>query len=691
MANFFELLINKIGYSKIGRISLSKSSKRYIRTPNIVIPINNVLLQIFDFFEQFEKHKLFIISKEKYLKESFLQEKFKNIGFFYTSNGNLNKFQEILEKKIKYFSENDVFPIIPFNIPTTTISKKFAQKEIENYLNIAKRILKKYSFLNFGLDIKIFDHPKSINQYIPIIKENENVKLLNLVDILDNSSSYRNILKNLIQIKQELDNNVVLMASGRIIPKYYPILVYLGVDLFDCSYLQYLSSESFYDSIEHLLPIYKIKYLPCSCVVCKGKLGELLEDKHSLEKIKLLCLHNIISAKNYLNKIKQYLNYEDYRAFVEKSSYDDPKIVSMLKILDREYATILRNETPIFQEIKPINCFGPISYNRPDFQEFRERTIKFFESEPWTSLIILLPCSAKKPYSESKSHKNFLKIIRKFSEFPNFQEIILTSPLGAIPRQLEDIYPVNSYDISVTGEWDDEELNIGADMLFKILNKYDRKIPIICHLEGGTLEIVKRTMPKLQHKFYFSKIHTNLTSKESLSSLENLIRNNKDLFKPKVNYVKGNYLSKTLTRKFIKILDYQFGVRSGIKVLSKKFITREDKNKTQIKLIDSESKKLIGIFKRSTGQIAITLKGAKRIKPFSNNSNIIIFDGNKINGNTLFRPGITEYSPNLIPNNYVIILDQEKKNILGLGQLIVGSNYIKNSKTGRIAKIYESD
>jgi len=364
-------------------------------------------------------------------------------------------------------------------------------------------------------------------------------------------------------------------------------------------------------------------------------------------------------------------------------------LISMLKILDKQCFDVIKYETPITQKTKSINCFGPSSYFRPDFQEFRERTINNFTPEPSTTLIIILPCSSKKPYSESKSHRQFYKIIRKFPDFPNFQEIILTSPLGAIPRQLENIYPVNSYDISVTGYWDNEELSIAADMLVKILEKYDNSIPIICHLEGGYLEIIKKAQKKLRHNFYFSKIHEKLTSIDSLDSLENLIKKHKNKFPQITKNQNKTYLSKTWTRKFVKILDYQFGVGSGIKILSNGLIIRRNKYGNKINLIDPKSKELIGVFKRTIGQIALTIEGAKRLAPFSD-SNIIVFNDNKISGNTLFRPGIIEYSNNLLPSNFVIILDNKKENIIGLGQLIIGSKYLKNSKNGRIVQIYES-
>ncbi|MFX1410522.1 MAG: DUF5591 domain-containing protein [Promethearchaeota archaeon] len=690
MQPFFEVLNSKIGYSRIGRILISKEQKMYMQTPNILIPIKNILMHQLNFIEQFEKHNSFIITKEIFLKISFIRDKFKNTGFIFTHTGKLENFQKIITENLEIFSEGNILSIIPFNLPTTSINKHFAIREIKNYLNLVEKILKSNPNLNFGLTIKIFDFPELILLYFPLIKIYENIKVLNLADTFDNISNFRGILKLIIEVKKNLDNNVIIMASGKIIPKYYPILIYLGVDLIDSSYLLYLSAENFYDSIEYLLPIYKLKFFPCSCVACQGKLRNLSEDKYSSEKIDLLCLHNLISAFSYMNKIKQYLHYEDFRAFIEKSSFDDTYIISILRILDKSYFENVRFETPIVQESKEIKCFGPSSYYRPDFQEFRERVIENFEPEPWTKLIILLPCSAKKPYSESKSHKLFHKIIRKFPEFPHFQEFILTSPLGVVPRQLENIYPVNSYDISVTGEWNTEELTITVEMLIQILNKYSQDIPIICHLEDNYLEIANEAASKLSSRFIFSKIYGRATSKESLQSLENLIKEQKDKYILNEN-LKNNIISKTWIKKIAKILDYQFGMGSGKKFISSGINLKRTKVSSQIILIDSKNKEKLGVFKPKTGQVSLSFKGIDRIIPDPRliKSNFIVFDGKEISGNTLFRPGIIDYTSDLIPNNFVIILDREQKNIIGMGRLLVGSNFIKNSKTGRIAIVYE--
>jgi archaeosine synthase len=285
----------------------------------------------------------------------------------------------------------------------------------------------------------------------------------------------------------------------------------------------------------------------------------------------------------------------------------------------------------------------------------------------------------------------FQRILRKFREFPDFQEFILTSPLGVVPRQLEDIYPVSSYDISVTGDWDETEICITSKMLIDILNKFNDNIPIICHLEGEYSKIAKTANSKLPHKFYYTTTVKKTITKESLNSLKELVEKHIDDFKPIEQLPDGDFLFKSWIRKFIKILDYQFGSDSGKKIIVNSLKPIKPKPNSQIDLLDFKTGDRLGVFKPASGQIDLTIKGANRLfqYPFSLDSNIIIFDGQKIQGTNLFRPGIIEYNSHLIPGDGVVVIDKEKKRIIGVGRMIVGSNFIKNSKTGKVVEIYE--
>jgi len=688
MRIFFELVSKNIGLSRIGRIILSKEEKRYVSSPNIIIPIKKSLVNMVDFLEEFEKQPIFLISNEIFLKISFLRAKFKQNGFLYTHYGTIERFHNILEENKAIFLEDNIIALIPFNNPTTVLNNEFAKKEVEHYISLSQELLVKNPNLNFGITIKLFGNTELVNLYFHIIQNNPNVKILNFSDLFEYKSNFRKILKIIFKTRKEIDQNLLFMVSGKVLPNSYPLLVYLGFDLIDSSYMLYLSSKDFYDTIEHLLPINKVQYFPCSCCACKGKLKELASDKFSKEKVEQLALHNLIIAKNQMYKIKQFIKTEDYRNFVEKSSMNNMILLSMLKVLDDQYFKEISYETPIMQEVKSLESIGPTSYFRPDFLEYRERVINNFTPEPWTKLIILLPCSAKKPYSESKSHKKFHEVMHKFKEFPDFQEFIITSPLGVIPRQLENIYPVNNYNISVTGEWDSEEKKISQEMLTKILLMYDPEIPIICHLSGGAYhEIVNTVMSKLSHKVYFTEMVDKITSKNSLNSLENLLIKYKNTFNTS-GPIKSQY-QKSWIRVFVKVLDYQFGKGIGIELFSNEVKVYPNKDKTHINIREAISRKNLGVFIKRSGQLELSIYGANKIKDLIKNSHFIIFDGENIGGNTLFRPGVINFSDDHKPGNFVFIWNQNKEEIIGIARMLVGSPYIKNSTTGPIAKIYE--
>ncbi len=689
MKPLFEVVKKKVALSRIGRINIFPSSHKYIKTPTILIPINKGLVKDIKFIIEFEDDDLFKINDEIFLKETFLHQKFKNKGFIYTHSGLLENFIDILKNNIEHFSEEIVIPIIPFNIPTTSISKDFTRERIKEHITIISSIVKEFSDISFGISIKLFEFPEFFSLYSNLIRNHSNITILEFTDLFDNLNNYRNILSIIFNLKENFSRNLILMVSGKIYPKFFPLLVYLGFDLIDYSQALYLSSENFYDTLETLIPFNKLKYLPCSCPACRGGLKDHLKEENFSNILYLLCLHNITFARNYMNKIKQYLQFEDYRTFVEKSCLNDLRMISTLKILDKDFFPLLKSETPTYQKRIKVSSLGPSSYYRPDFQEFRQRVVQTFNPDSNITVIILLPCSAKKPYSSSRSHQKFFEIIKKFPDFPYFQEIILTSPLGAIPRQLEEIYPVNSYDISVTGDWDFEEIKLSSEMLISLLRKFEAGVPIISHLSGDYLKIIDAAKPRIEQHVYCTEVENKVTSKNSLDSLYSLI---KEHHLDHIDYQKSEFfpkMAKTKINKLIKMLDYQLGVGWGEKIFNAQFSMKKNIKANRLEIFEGTSNQKLFWVENDTGVFHYTLKGAQKIHSLGTTSNIVVFDGYKLQGNTLFRPGILEFSPNIIPNEQVFVLSKDKNDVIAVGKALVSSNFIKKSNSGRIIRIHE--
>src|SRR5438094_9701488 len=103
------------------------------------------------------------------------------------------------------------------------------------------------------------------------------------------------------------------------------------------------------------------------------------------------------------------------------------------------------------------------SLHRPEIVRFRRRIRERYRKPPSARVLLLLPCSARKPYSASRSHRRFREAIQACRNPSVVHEVIVTSPLGLIPRELERFYPAGAYDIPVTGDWSRDHAAIVAE------------------------------------------------------------------------------------------------------------------------------------------------------------------------------------------------------------------------------------
>src|SRR5207237_3730826 len=142
----------------------------------------------------------------------------------------------------------------------------------------------------------------------------------------------------------------------------------------------------------------------------------------------------------------------------------------------------------------------------------RRRMRERYAKPPSTSVLLLLPCSARKPYSTSRSHRRFRDAVLASANPAAVHEVIVTSPLGLIPRELERFYPAGAYDIPVTGDWSRDEAAVVADDLatFVESNRYES---VVAHL-GADGPIVHRGLPGV-----FLRLKARATFGDSLASL----------------------------------------------------------------------------------------------------------------------------------------------------------------------------
>ena len=126
------------------------------------------------------------------------------------------------------------------------------------------------------------------------------------------------------------------------------------------------------------------------------------------------------------------------------------------------------------------------------------------------NVLMLLPCSARKPYRMSKSHRKFLDVIGHSA----FHEVMVTSPLGLVPRDLEETWPASHYDIPVSGEWSLDEIRRTKIMLTSLIER--KNYHTVINHSSMTFDLTGVN-------YYETRIGKSATSREALDKLREIV------------------------------------------------------------------------------------------------------------------------------------------------------------------------
>ncbi|GAA5262640.1 archaeosine synthase subunit alpha [Methanocalculus sp. MC3] len=297
------------------------------------------------------------------------------------------------------------------------------------------------------------------------------------------------------QFISSLPPDAARYAPASALPSNAAMLVATGFDLFDTIAVDLRAAQGLFCTTEGVYPGSWINEGVCSCPGCQS--GDLRE-------------HNRQALASEIKLAAALLKRGELRELIESRCRSDAALVGILRHLDAKKAFMELN-SPIART-SPFKAYTAESMNRVEIDRFEERVKSRFSQDRWDTCV-LLPCAARKPYSFSQSHKKFQEAVAGRAH-----EVIVTSPLGVVPRELELIYPAAHYDVPVTGYWDREEMHI----LTRYLAEYLRCHPyrrVISHLEGGARDVARAAAAEAGIQLEESCIDGRPTSRESLNQL----------------------------------------------------------------------------------------------------------------------------------------------------------------------------
>lgn len=295
-----------------------------------------------------------------------------------------------------------------------------------------------------------------------------------------------------------------------------------------------------------------------------------------------------------------------------------------------------------------VICTVDESLYRPEVVRWRERMVMM---EPLGDVVVALPCSMKKPYSNSQSHQRFRRATK------GYQEVIVTSPFGICPREMENTFPIQSYDVTVSGDWSVDEVRISGELL----RDYVGDKPVIANVHGGYEEVCREYLDNCTYVCADGKP----TSPESIYHLREELK----------KYSKVRHRDKVLNE-FRSIAKYQFG-KGAEAIISDDVVAKGRYHRT----LYSDGKTL-ALLNRDIGLYTLNLEGGRRLAELGIHVVEIDFD---LKTNSVFAPGISNADLSIIPKDEVVVVRNGE--VVGVGKAVLTGREMVESESGIGVKI----
>ncbi|WNY25614.1 archaeosine synthase subunit alpha [Methanolapillus millepedarum] len=505
-----------------------------------------------------------------------------------------------------------------------------------------------------------------------------------------------------LDVKNRIPYDSALWLPNLATPENVAVLVWLGADIFDSTRAVIAAYNDLYMTTAGTFYLEDLAELPCRCSACVGKSAKELREMSKSERAALLEIHNVGALLAELSLVREKIRANLLREYVEGQCRTKTWLTGLLRLYDRTGGYAERN-APTFRR-ETLYATTAESQNRAEIVRFAHRIVDHYEA-PQKEILIIFPCAMKKPYSISNSHQRFIQAIERNRKYVN--EIIITSPVGLVPRELELTYPAAHYDTTVTGHWDLEERAWVGGLLesYLIKNKNQYK-HIIAHVEGPYREICEAVSNKSGIPIIFTG-KKSLTSQESLKNLRATLDGLVNASIPAGNEsedadsdgnIKNQNLSQDSNQKpnrkqkqkplLLKrnpneekpdqaraIIRYQFGP-VGEALFSEKTIVKGNFPKFQIFDQNEQLATLVPQF----GQLAISIAGAEKIiqSPDYSGQYTVRID-NFLPKGSLLAPGIIDADENIRVGDDVIILGD---NVIGVGKAKMSGIEMKTATKG---------
>ncbi len=284
------------------------------------------------------------------------------------------------------------------------------------------------------------------------------------------------------EVRQAVGAEPLLWTPRVALPHRLPLLLYLGVDLVDTAEGELRAAAGeFLDGSLGARAAENATERGCDCPACTAETPDSL------------VAHARFAYRRGLLEARAALARGALRELVEARLAAEPVLAEMLRHADRRLADVLEARAPVTGG-SPRTYVLAEALRRPEMRRFRERLIDRYRPPTSKTVLLLVPCSQTKPYRRSPSHRRFASALEGLRAAERVHVVSVSSPIGLVPEELEDLPPARNYDIPVTGDWSAEERELVLRALRHLLASGGYRT-VVAHLPPEEAAFVRDAVP----------------------------------------------------------------------------------------------------------------------------------------------------------------------------------------------------
>lgn len=466
--------------------------------------------------------------------------------------------------------------------------------------------------------------------------------LSNAAGVVGHGASFR---EELIAVRESIPPDTALYLAGAATPANVASLVAAGVDLVDTKLARVKGRQGRYLTTEGEYHLDELDELP----------GAFPSDPPLDDFDREACVaHNVAALRSALATVRTRIRRGRLRDYLEGQARHENWLTAAFREFDQQYR-YLERRTPVIRDTE-LSAASEDTLNRVEIQRFADRVTTRYRNR-FSNPLVLVPCSARKPYSDSQSHAQFHRAIDYRGHV-----VSMTSPIGVVPQELECTYPAQHYDAVVTGHWTEGEKSFVAAVLERYLERNDYP-HVIAHVPGeGYRDICERVADRVDVPFEFTA-EDHPTTDASLSTLESALSG-------ELRYSKRERQHNTIRA----IADYQFGPGAGDDLFPD-LTTTSRHPKLQVR--DGDGTQLAAQVPQY-GVLAFTLAGARHWAESDAPTKRVEIDGFVPHGSVL-APGVVDADESIRVGDEVVV---EGPAAFGVGRATMYGREMRASTRG---------